>query len=261
MLAPFTITNKVLYSAEGRDPEDYGMFRNKGILAIVAACVASVVTCYILIFQYDLPLQPFSHSSHQKFMSLLYTKPWIRCPPYFIGILTGYLLAKIGNRRILILIGWACAGIIGSASLYGIQNYNAGHHWSKFVRATYYNFHRIGWSLAVSWVIIANHLGWGGPINNFMSHPIWQPFGRLSYCAYIVHWMYLYFVIPVTLVAYFCAFFWSCYFEVPTLKLEKMLIEAIMKKLGAMRAKTSRQDKKENNWEISSNQPNLVEKL
>ncbi|CAD6189977.1 unnamed protein product [Caenorhabditis auriculariae] len=267
-----------------------------GVVAIVAACAGSVVTCYILMIQNDLPTHPLGPDPQQKFMPYIYVKPWIRCPPYFIGILTGYFLAKVGNRRIrapwiLIVIGWISAGVLGSACIYSIQGYTSGaDHWSKFVRATYYNFHRIGWSLAVSWVIIANHLGWGGPINNFMSHPIWQPFGRLSYCAYIVHWMviyyffnlmdgsmhfvslwqtYLYFVIPVTLMAYFCAFFWSCYFEVPTLKLEKMLIEAIMKKLGAMPAKTSdklavetsNQEKKGNNWDIPNEQPNLVEKL
>lgn len=33
---------------------------------------------------------------------------------------------------------------------------------SEFVRSTYNNFSRIGWALAVSWVIVANHLGWGG---------------------------------------------------------------------------------------------------
>ncbi|KIH45767.1 hypothetical protein ANCDUO_24188, partial [Ancylostoma duodenale] len=118
----------------------------------------------------------------------------------------------------------------------------------EFVRSSYNNFSRIGWALAVSWVIVANHLGWGGPIATFMDHPLWKPLGRLSYCGYIVHFFiihyvfdlddrpshyvsiwqtYIYRVIPVVVLSYIFAFIWSCLFEVPVVKLEKMLIESI----------------------------------
>uniref|UniRef100_A0A1I7UTZ2 NRF domain-containing protein n=1 Tax=Caenorhabditis tropicalis TaxID=1561998 RepID=A0A1I7UTZ2_9PELO len=132
-----------------------------------------------------------------------------------------------------------------------------------FIRASYYNFSRLVWSLAVSWVIIANHMGWGGtvtlcflpyssfpgPIDAFMSHPMWQPFGRLSYCAYIVHFMtlfwflnvsdvsmhyystfqiFIYYAVPACILSYIFAFFWSSMFEIPFIKLEKMLIETFI---------------------------------
>ncbi|KAJ1360230.1 hypothetical protein KIN20_019156 [Parelaphostrongylus tenuis] len=118
----------------------------------------------------------------------------------------------------------------------------------KLVRGTYNNFSRIGWALAVSWVIVANHLGWGGLIAKFMDHPLWQPLGRLSYCAYIVHLFVIYYVfdlddrpfnlismwqayvyraIPVVVLSYCLAFIWSCLFEIPTSILEKMLIATL----------------------------------
>ncbi|EYB93029.1 hypothetical protein Y032_0187g1126 [Ancylostoma ceylanicum] len=81
-----------------------------------------------------------------------------------------------------------------------------------------------------------------------MDHPVWKPLGRLSYCGYIVHFFiihyvfdlddrpshyvsiwqtYIYRVIPVVVLSYIFAFIWSCLFEVPVVKLEKMLIESI----------------------------------
>ncbi|KAF1747068.1 hypothetical protein GCK72_023527 [Caenorhabditis remanei] len=221
---------------------------------IVAGCVGSIVATYIVFGVYGLPADMFGNGDVQNFFSIVYSKPWIRCPPYLVGMLTGYLLAVYGNRKIrlnwaLSVAGWIVAFVIAAFCLFATYDYDKGSYWSVFTRATFYNFHRLGWGIFICWVVAANHMGWGGPISNFMSHPIWQPFGRLSYCAYIVHWIVLFYFlnvgghpihyysawevftytsIPATLLSYVFAFFWSCMFEVPTLKLEKMLIESIM---------------------------------
>ncbi|VDL81475.1 unnamed protein product [Nippostrongylus brasiliensis] len=84
-----------------------------------------------------------------------------------------------------------------------------------------------------------------------MDHPIWQPLGRLSYCAYIVHYVIIHYVynlddrpshfvstwesyvhrgIPIFVFSYIGAFFWSCLFELPVVKLEKMLMDALTSK-------------------------------
>ncbi|CAO4378715.1 unnamed protein product [Caenorhabditis nigoni] len=224
-----------------------------GTALIVAGCVGSIITTYILFGIYDVPADIIGNGDQNSFFDIAYSKPWIRCPPYLIGLLTGYLLATYGNRKIrlnwvLAVAGWITAFIIAGFCLFATYDYDKGAHWSTFTRATFYNFHRVGWGVFICWVVGANHMGWGGPINNFMSHPIWQPFGRLSYCAYIVHWMvlfyylnvggtlhyssawevFLYVAIPATLLSYVLAFFWSCLFEVPILKLEKMLIESLV---------------------------------
>ncbi|KHJ75299.1 hypothetical protein OESDEN_25085 [Oesophagostomum dentatum] len=81
-----------------------------------------------------------------------------------------------------------------------------------------------------------------------MENRIWQPLGRLSYCAYIVHsfvihyifnlddrpahfvsiWQtYVHRVIPIVVASYVFAFVWSCLFEVPFSKIDKMLIGPI----------------------------------
>ncbi|CAI5440757.1 unnamed protein product [Caenorhabditis angaria] len=227
-----------------------------GVLLILAGVLGSVVTTYILYSIYDMSADIYITDTNGKFGSLLYQKPWIRCTPYLIGLIAGYIIAIYSKRKpklnwMLILLGWLIAFAIAFACMFSNFDYDKGAYWSWFAKGTFYNFTRIGWAIALSWLIIANHFGWGGPINNFMAHPIWQPFGRLSYCAYIVHlmvvfyylnlgerpihyyslWqMYVYYAIPATILTFTFAFFWSCLFEMSTLKLEKLLIEGIMRK-------------------------------
>ncbi|EGT30752.1 hypothetical protein CAEBREN_30793 [Caenorhabditis brenneri] len=169
-----------------------------GTAVVTAGCLGSIITTYILFYDYNLSADGFGNGNGNDQNRLVYSKPWIRCPPYLVGLLTGYLLAVYGNRKIrlnwaLSICGWIIAFLIARACLFSSYDYDNGSKWSKFSRGTYYNFDRLGWAFFVCWVVGANHMGWGGPINNFMSHPIWQPFGRLSYCAYIVHWMVLYY--------------------------------------------------------------------
>ncbi|PIC29790.1 hypothetical protein B9Z55_021264 [Caenorhabditis nigoni] len=195
--------------------------------------VASVITVYVLYSIYDLPADFFGNGNTNLLYDMIYHKPWIRCPPYFMGLLVGYFLAEFGSQKvkipwILAIFGWILAFGLGIACMFCTYDYDKGAKWSIFARATYYNFSRIAWSIFVSWVIIANHMGWGGPINNFMSHPIWQPLGRLSYCAYIVHFftlfwflnisdhsmhfystfqVFIYYAVPACLLSYIFAFF------------------------------------------------------
>lgn len=46
---------------------------------------------------------------------------------------------------------------------------------------------RVVWSIALCYIIFACAHGYGGPVNWFLSHPLWQPLSRLSYSIYLVH--------------------------------------------------------------------------
>lgn len=46
---------------------------------------------------------------------------------------------------------------------------------------------RIAWSIALCYIIFACIRNSGGPINWFLSHPLWQPISRLSYSIYLTH--------------------------------------------------------------------------
>lgn len=53
--------------------------------------------------------------------------------------------------------------------------------------ASFYTLTRIGWPLAICWVVFACVYGYGGLANSFLSSPVWQPLSRISYSAYIWH--------------------------------------------------------------------------
>lgn len=46
---------------------------------------------------------------------------------------------------------------------------------------------RVFWSIALCYIIFACVHSSGGPVNWFLSHPLWQPISRVSYAIYILH--------------------------------------------------------------------------
>lgn len=46
---------------------------------------------------------------------------------------------------------------------------------------------RVGWSIALSYIIFACAHNAGGSVNWFLSHPLWQPLSRLCYAIYLMH--------------------------------------------------------------------------
>ncbi|CAJ0606010.1 unnamed protein product [Cylicocyclus nassatus] len=242
-----------------------------GYVLICLCIAASIAYVYYLTISHGFPaimMTAFAMNDAENFGSkiadffdLYYQKPWSRCTPYLVGIAVGYFLAsgkkpKLNNLSVVSL--WVLAAATALASLYGPHQYIKGeNYWSTVVSGTYNNFSRFGWSLAVSWVIIANHLGWGGIIAEFMDHPMWQPLGKLSYSGYIVHFFfityilnlddrpshfvsiwrsYIYAGIPTVVVSYVFAFFWSCLFEVPIINKQERKLRR--KKKALLRSTT-----------------------
>lgn len=68
----------------------------------------------------------------------------------------------------------------------------AGHNlltddYQRWVHSVYITFVRPSWALALSWVIFACIFGYGGPVDWFLSLPVFQIVSRLTYSMYIVH--------------------------------------------------------------------------
>lgn len=58
---------------------------------------------------------------------------------------------------------------------------------TPIVYGLYDTLSRLTWAIALCYLIFACVHGYGGPINWFLSHPLWQPLSRLSYSIYLVH--------------------------------------------------------------------------
>lgn len=51
----------------------------------------------------------------------------------------------------------------------------------------YDSLSRVAWASALCYIIFACVHGYGGPVNWFLSHPLWQPLSRLCYSIYLLH--------------------------------------------------------------------------
>ncbi|XP_017077663.1 nose resistant to fluoxetine protein 6 [Drosophila eugracilis] len=118
--------------------------------------------------------------------------------PWLIGFLFGYFLHLNRGKKfelswLYVWLGWIlCLAMIFTAifALYPASKWTDANA-STLAESSYYTLTRVGWSLAVCWVIFACIQGYGGLANSFLSSPLWQPLSRLSYSAYIWHMFFM----------------------------------------------------------------------
>ena len=66
---------------------------------------------------------------------------------------------------------------------------------SRTLLVAYQSLSRTGWSLSIGWLIFLCSTNQGGIVNTILSWPIWLPFARLNYAAFLVHPTILYIII------------------------------------------------------------------
>ncbi|VDM42610.1 unnamed protein product [Toxocara canis] len=161
---------------------------------------------------------------------------------------TAYI-AELQKTEWLAVLLWLASAAIGVGCVFSLYDYVNGDPLNTAERASYYNWSRIGWAIGLAWVVTACERGWAGPIKSFMELGLWAPLSRLTYCGYLVHYFIIvsllslsrqpmHFVnmsailflqsFPVIVITFAVAFLWSCAFEIPSGKLEKMLISALL---------------------------------
>lgn len=117
----------------------------------------------------------------------------LRFSPWLIGIFGGYILHESRKKniripRIVNLLGWVIslalmvAVIFANYPLVQFDSRPSGLH-----TGLYDSLSRIAWAVALCYIIFACVHNYGGPVNWFLSHPLWQPLSRLCYSIYLVH--------------------------------------------------------------------------
>lgn len=134
------------------------------------------------------------HRMDNNKMIKTYYPTHLRFSPWLIGVFGGYIIyesrKKSGIRipRVINLFGW----LISLASMTAVifANYPLVQFDSRpsgLDTGLYDSLSRIAWAFALCYIIFACTHNYGGPVNWFLSHPLWQPFSRLSYSIYLVH--------------------------------------------------------------------------
>lgn len=115
-------------------------------------------------------------------------KKYIKLTGFFLVIyilIQKYLISlRIGQSTLW--IGWITAIVIGCSSMFTLKLFY-DNPLSTIEKSLYAGFHRFGWSLAMSWIIIVSVLGYAGPIKRLLTCRILATISRLTYCAYLMN--------------------------------------------------------------------------
>ncbi|XP_053710698.1 O-acyltransferase like protein-like [Synchiropus splendidus] len=158
--------------------------KNKVVFAIlvVALLLMTILTNSIL--------APFSRN-WDDYINLSYMKPYSRYGSFLVGVLFGMFLKekkeKILKKKWQVALGWI-ASLSLLALVVGLSyplKYVPGH--ISVLHAIYQGLHRIIWTTAITWVILACEEGYGGYIMSLLSLKFWVPFSNLSYACYLIH--------------------------------------------------------------------------
>ncbi|XP_020803371.1 O-acyltransferase like protein-like [Drosophila serrata] len=124
----------------------------------------------------------------------IYSATHIHAAPWLVGTLFGYFMHLVRGKhfrlnRLAVWTGWLLCLAMMFTSLFAMFPYAKlrGPSPTVLEGAFYYTLTRIGWPLALCWVVFACVQGYGGLANSFLSSPLWQPLSRLSYSAYVWH--------------------------------------------------------------------------
>ncbi|XP_055915470.1 nose resistant to fluoxetine protein 6-like [Eupeodes corollae] len=124
---------------------------------------------------------------------LTYIPTHARCPPWIVGLGFGYFMHVNRNNTIQIpkkyqILGWIMSFSILLAIVFGPYfTISANGDGTVLEAASYEAWKRVSWAVALAWIVFACHFGFGGVIDAFLSHPFWQPLGRLTFALYLIH--------------------------------------------------------------------------
>ncbi|XP_066977840.1 nose resistant to fluoxetine protein 6-like isoform X2 [Macrobrachium rosenbergii] len=168
---------------------------NLGLVWLYVVTMASFIIPGAVNYANDLP--PTSLLLDPKggtFFTINYCMPWCRAGPVYIGIWLGIFMAKQKTQKIKlkpweVLAGWTVAILTGLMVVFGVWSYNVFPRkvpYDVMTQWIYGGLHRPAWAAALAWVVFACYNGYGGFIDDFLSHPVWQPMSRLTYSIYLV---------------------------------------------------------------------------
>ncbi|XP_052838930.1 O-acyltransferase like protein-like [Drosophila gunungcola] len=156
------------------------------LILLLSACLFATM----MVNDYSMTLKNFSTDS----MKHIYFATHTHATPWLIGFLFGYFLhlnkgKKFQLNWIAVWAGWILCLAMIFTSIYA--PYPAAQKGAPALttleNSFYYTLTRLGWSMALCWVVFACMQGYGGLANSFLSYPLWQPLSRLSYAVYMWH--------------------------------------------------------------------------
>ncbi|KAI8422371.1 hypothetical protein MSG28_006231 [Choristoneura fumiferana] len=146
-------------------------------IGLVAALTANTVYCFFNDF-----------SDGGDYFKYYYYNTLIRAPPFIIGMIFGYFLHTVRDRKVYMPVTLVITGSLLALFGSSYAMYQEYPEWNNpIIEDLNLSFEKSLWALANCWMIFICVCGYGGPINWFLSLKIWKFVARISYAMYIFH--------------------------------------------------------------------------
>ncbi|CAL1281405.1 unnamed protein product [Larinioides sclopetarius] len=165
-----------------------------GIIMSVLIIVSSIIYSGTITYAKDLmPTLTVAYTDPEDrsmFFFYTYGNVLSRAGPYFIGILSGYLLIKspdIKIPKIIQVIGWCLATIACGTIIFITSIWFKAYTPSNLELAVYAAFYKVSFTVGIAWMTLCCVTGRGGFINTFLSWKLWVPLSKLTFLIYLIH--------------------------------------------------------------------------
>ncbi|KAI5643617.1 acyltransferase family domain-containing protein [Phthorimaea operculella] len=165
-----------------------------GVGTVVSLLIPAIITykdrldATILFFAKE-----FTDIVNAPYFKEAYIKTHMKMTPYFMGLLTGYILHRIQLQnyqlsRTIKVFGWITSIVLGTVTTFSISLfYQEWYKYSVIEASAYISLHKLAWGIANGWLIIACATGNGGIFTKLLMWKFLVPLSRLTYCAYLVN--------------------------------------------------------------------------
>ncbi|XP_071490397.1 O-acyltransferase like protein-like [Diadema antillarum] len=172
--------------------------RKAGLALITSLMAVSLSSLAALTWYYGYTYNPYGtqppyndNLGDNPLKDTTYAKPYTRIPTYLVGMVTGYILFSLRNKRVkmsivIAILGWLCALGTLFGVIYGVWG-GTSRYIEQWESVLYLTLSRVSWGVGVAWMIFACLTGYGGFIGVFLEWGFWVPLAKMSYCAYLIH--------------------------------------------------------------------------
>ncbi|CCD64209.1 Nose resistant-to-fluoxetine protein N-terminal domain-containing protein [Caenorhabditis elegans] len=219
-----------------------------GFTFAIVLCILALVYRSLMYAIYTLPANMFVEMLSGKFekaelsFKLLYTSPLSRCPPFFLGILTGWYICQIrylGTLRSITSFGLKILAVsLLAFALFGPFFY------SEFLTYPHAISNRILWASGLAILVVLAQNGYNFGVFKVFGGQTLVVLSRLSFGVYLSHepillyylnslrqpmsptsfGYFMFITISIYVLSLVCAFFIAISIEVPLLNLERKLL-------------------------------------
>lgn len=182
----------------------YLFFKSKRItlLLVVILILASSAATFAITVSNEFPPTIVTTSpaiaERWQFIYTLYYKPWPHLSSYLVGLIAGYMIL-LNNNNNQSTGGWLryflcfMFSLIAFSVLNSIYPWNMGLQVEPILTGLHSATFRTLWAISCSWLIYALSTSPNNPLTKLLSWHGFQISSRLTYCAYLIHPLIIYY--------------------------------------------------------------------